>query len=105
MTEAPKLSDLFTETGWTGVFTRHETPGALPNGTRIVKAEVEPGDSQPLGALGKVIGSMPNVPEVFEEAKRKGLRPPNAYWYFVEWDALPRHAVAIMDWKIARADG
>lgn len=104
MTDAPRLSDLLTEPGWVGVFTRHETAGAIPNGTTIEKAEVEPGDSQPLGARGKVLGSLPNIPEVVEEAKRRGVRPPDAYWYFVEWDALPRRAVGIIDWKIRRAD-
>jgi hypothetical protein len=105
VTDAPKLSDLMTEPGWVGVFTRYETPGAIPNGTSVVKAESEPGDAHPVGAPGKVLGSMPNIPEVDEAAKHKGLRPPNAYWYFVEWEVRPRHAVAIMDWKIRRADG
>lgn len=100
---------LKTEVGWYGVFTRRQADGAIPNGTRIVKAASEKGDSQRVGALGTVLGSLAFPPGAAEEAKAelraKGLEPHDvAFAYFVEWDALPRHAVGIMDWKIGRAD-
>jgi hypothetical protein len=72
--------------GWFGIFTREQAPGALPNGTRIVKVQTEKGDAHPIGARATVLGSMaaPNV----------GLG------YFVEWDAKPRCAVFVVDWKV-----
>jgi hypothetical protein len=94
-----------TEPGWTGIFTRHEAAGAIPNGERIVKATFEEGDSQPIGAPGTVLGSLPTMPAIADEAKERGIRPPDAYWYFIEWDARPRWALSVVDWKIRRADG
>lgn len=93
------------EPGWSGVFTRHQADGAIPNGTRIVKGESEPGDSTPSGSKGTVLGSIDTIPEVEAEARGRGVRPPDAYFYSVEWDRLPHVAVNVMDWKIARADG
>jgi hypothetical protein len=107
MTTEPFLK---TEVGWQGVFTRQQAAGAIENGARIVKLESEAEDSQPNGALGTVLGSLgPFPPEAAAEAKAelvaKGLEPHDAVFaYFVEWDALPRTAVGIMDWKIRRAD-
>lgn len=94
-----------TETGWVGVFTRHQAEGAIPNGTAIVKADSEPGDAHPTGAKGTVLGSIPTIPEVEADARARGLRPPDAFFYSVEWSARPRVAINIMDWKIRRADG
>lgn len=94
-----------TEAGWYGIFTRFQSEGAIPNGEAIVKVNSEPGDSVPDGERGKVLGSLPNIPAVSEEAKRKGIRPPDAYWYFVEWASRPRCAIQLIDWKIRRADG
>jgi hypothetical protein len=101
---------LTIEAGWHGVFTRQQAKGAIPNGSRIVKTASEKGDSTPYGALGTVLGSLgPFPPEAAAEAKAelvaKGLEPNDVvYAYFVEWDALPRTAVGIMDWKIRRAE-
>lgn len=106
MSEEPFLK---TEVGWVGVFTRRQSAGAIPNGTRIVKAEAEEGDSQPVGTLGTVLGSLgPFPPEAAAEAKAKlvakGLPPRDVtFAYFVEWDTLPRTAVGVMDWKIKEA--
>jgi hypothetical protein len=81
-----------SEPGWTGVFNRYQLalPGTLAIGTRIAKVKVEPGDSQPLGALGTILGCYGH--------------PDMGVGYFVEWDALPRVAVFVIGWKIAPAD-
>lgn len=74
--------------GWTGVFTRNQYEGArFRNETRIVKAAEEPGDTTPLGTLGTVLGSVGH--------------PDLGAGYFVEWDNRPRHAVFVVEFKIA----
>lgn len=81
------LADMATpKPGWFGAFTTLEALGAWRNGTRIVKIESEDGDTNRVGSLGKVLGS------VYE--KTKGLA------YFVEWDTTPKVAVLVMAWKI-----
>lgn len=72
--------------GWRGIHTRDEAPGAIRNGTRVRKVKTEPSDAHPIGAMATVLGSM--------TAPRVGMI------YFVEWDALPRSAVAVVPWKI-----
>lgn len=92
-----------SEPGWMGAFTRDHAEGAIPNGARIVKLDGEPGDSTPSGTEGTVLGSIDaRLPELRAEARRQGVRPPDAYWYFVEWSNRPRVAVGLMDWKIKR---
>jgi hypothetical protein len=107
MSEEPFL---VIEVGWQGAFTRRQADGAIPNGARIVKAHAEEGDGHPVGSLGTVLGSLGFPPEAAEEAAAelaaKGLDPrPVKYAYFVEWDATPRVAVGVMDYKIGVADG
>lgn len=91
---------LGSETGWIGVFTRHEAEGAIPNGTRVVKARRESGDATPVGTCGTVLGSVnaaflgQDAPDGWEEI---------TYAYFVEWADRPNVAVGVMDWKIERA--
>jgi hypothetical protein len=72
--------------GYEGVFTRDEAPGAIPNGTRIVKVWSENDKETPVGTNGTVLGSIshPNV----------GLA------YFIEWDSRPRQAVLNVEKKI-----
>jgi hypothetical protein len=77
--------------GWFGLFTRDEYPGALRNGTRIVKVLTLPGDAHPVGTRGVVLGSMGH-PEV-------GLG------YFVEWETKTRVAVFVEANKIDAAPG
>lgn len=73
--------------GYTGVFTRHQADGALyPNNTRIVKALSEVGDSHPTGSVGTVLGSI-KVDDL-------------PTFYFVEWDARPKVAVGILEYKL-----
>jgi hypothetical protein len=90
--------DLIAHHGYSGLFTREQADGAVPNGARIVKRNSEEDDSQPNDALGTVLGSI-KTPAGVEG--RTGV----AYFYFVEWDALPRAAVGVISTKIARADG
>lgn len=78
------------EPGWIGHFTREQAPGAIPNGTPIIKVEAEDGDANPVGTRGKVLGSIRD-PRVMD----------NALLYFLEWDSMPRTAVACIGWKIA----
>lgn len=76
--------------GWTGVFTTEQAKGAIPNDTRVKKVVKEPGDAHPIGAQAKVLGS---------------LRHAAGTLYFVEWDAMPKCAVAVADWKIKSMAG
>jgi hypothetical protein len=89
------LSHLRPEPGWFGFFTRAEAWGAIPNSTRIVKCRTERGDSVLDGSLGIVLGSL-RGPQL---ATPMGIVE---LCYFVEWDALPRCAVAVIELKIAR---
>lgn len=86
----PKTSLPRHEPGWFGAFTRAQAPGAMPNGSPIVKAKGEAGDGTPEGTPGVVLGSL-NHPDV------------DALFYFVEWANRPRCAVAVIDWKIEAA--
>lgn len=54
-----------------------EAPGALPNGTEVVKVNSEPGDGHPDGTEGIVVGSI--GPAYMEKFGRDMLA------YFVEW--------------------
>lgn len=78
------------EPGWTGAFTRSQMRGAIVNGRRIVKVTTEEGDSNPVGTVGKVLGSFSH-PKVSS----------GELMYFVEWDVTPHVAVAVLGRKIA----
>jgi hypothetical protein len=78
--------------GYHGAFTRDQAPGALANGTRIMKANSEEGDAHPDGALGTVLGSMSH-PEIQN----------GAAMYFIEWDARPKVAIATIGFKVVPA--
>lgn len=88
------------EPGWHGAFTRHHVPGAMPNGTRIVKAREEGRDATPIGTGGTVLGSLDG--NLVEDFNPDGGRI--RFFYFVEWDNRPRVAVAVMDWKIEKGN-
>jgi hypothetical protein len=88
--EAAQLG-LATEPGWSGVFTRAHYPGAYPNGARIVKIRLGPGDAHPIGARATVLGSVGH--------------PALGVGYFVEWDDHPRVAVFVQADKIEPSDG
>jgi len=72
--------------GWLGLFTTDEYPGALPNGTRIIKVLMLQGDAHRPGAKGTVLGSMGH--------------PQIGIGYFVEWDDTPKTAVFVEARKI-----
>jgi hypothetical protein len=55
----------------------------MRNGTRVYKIASEPGDKHRDGALATVLGSIHD--------------PDLGYGYFVEWDDLPKQAVAITE--------
>ena len=79
------------EKGWAGTFTRNEAPGALPNGTRVCKVNSKPGDANPDGTLGVVLGSFP-----IEDPES-----PARHFYFIEWTGMPHVACGITDFRIA----
>lgn len=74
--------------GWTGMHSRDEASGAMPNGTRVHKVKMERGDAHPIGSMATVLGSISH-PDIV------------GIGYFVEWDAKPRRAVFVMSAKIA----
>lgn len=82
-----------------------EVEGAMPNGTRVRKSFMEPGDTHPVGACGTVLSSMgPVTAELMME-----LPPPidgalpwtvGEFFYFVEWDDLPDIPVGVRGRKL-----
>ena len=84
-----------SEPGWMGMFSRDQAPGAIANGSRIVKTWDERGDTHKVGSLGTVLGSI-----AADEATAK-IAPGVQFFYFVEWDAHPRMAVGVNSKKIA----
>lgn len=56
--EVPEGLGVGYEPGWVGAFWRQQAPGALVNGSRVVKVKAEKGDLTPLGTQGTVLGSM-----------------------------------------------
>lgn len=104
-------ADDFTreEEGWRGRFTRAQAPGAIPNGTRVVKAHDEDNDSHKMGDEATVLGSIMVPPVVYPQLAsvsaltRLALaRGEVLYGYFVEWDDMPKCAVWVSSPKIAR---
>lgn len=82
-------ADLGPHPGWKGHFTRQEVLGMWKPGTPIVKADSEPGDTNPDGTRGIVLGCL-HHPQV-------------GGGYFVEWETSPRHAVFVTARRV-RAD-
>lgn len=72
--------------GYFGWFTRYQTTGAIPNGTRITKVAAEEGDAHPVGTGGIVLGSL--------------RHPETGFGYFVAWDPKPGYAVFVAGLKI-----
>lgn len=75
------------EPGWRGAFTREDAPEARwrPQ-QRVRKINHEPGDRQPCGTKGTVLGSI--------------FVPKLGAGYFIEWDPAPHVAVFVIAWKI-----
>lgn len=74
-----------------GVYTRDEVPGAIPNGTRVMKCNSEETDTHQDGALCTVVGSI----EMSDTGKLA---------YFVEWDDMKGIAVGIAAHRIKRVE-
>ena len=98
------MIELRTEPGYAGVFTRHQAPGAIPNGSRVVKIRRDAGDAHAVGTTGVVLGSFgPVGEEVARSARAQGIAvDPGEFGYFVEWDPTPRAAVLVRGRKLAR---
>ena len=81
--------------GWTGAFTSQQAEGALPNGSRIMKIDQSADDGAPRGTRGTVLGSL--------DAANHDLDPGThgKFFYFVEWDTMPRVAVTCIGSKLA----
>lgn len=76
-----------------GVYITLESPGALPNGTEVVKVNSEPGDGHPDGTEGIVVGSI--GPAYMEKFGRDMLA------YFVEWHGTPM-PIGTVDIKVKK---
>lgn len=76
--------------GYFGVFTRQQSKLALfANGARVKKRWTDPaGDLHGIGAQGSVLGSISHAGIV---------------GYFVEWDASPKFATFVVEYKLERA--
>jgi hypothetical protein len=74
-----------------------EAPGALPNGTPVVKIDAGPRDLHSIGARGTVVGSLKTPDELLRRF------PGVPYCYFVEWADMPGVAVGVASTKIAKA--
>lgn len=72
--------------GFSGLHTRAQAPGAMPNGTRVEKVASEPGDTHQDGAIARILGSIHH--------------PMVGYGYFVAWDTHPRAAVFVAEARV-----
>lgn len=88
------MDDVLPHPGYYGAFTRATAPGAIPSDTRVVKVVTEKGDAHPNGSKGVILGSIGPLPD--KASQWYGKRA-----YFIEWDARPKTAIAVVDFKIA----
>ena len=89
---------MVTEPGITGMFTRDQAEGAIPNGSRVSKCNSVPySDATPDGTGGVVLGSIGPI-----DLKIPSLPPMFGYW--VMWDNRPNHAVFIMGLKVQKEE-
>ena len=69
-------------------YCNEQYPGAIPNGTTVIKIYGEAEDTHPVGSIATVVGSVgiPTSPTIF---------------YFVYWDGDPKGMfVGVTDYKI-----
>lgn len=90
------MSEVREHPGYFGAFCDGEAPGAIRNGSTIVKRSSEPGDANPDGSLGTVLGSV-DVAALDPALAAKYSSP---FFYFVEWQSSPRVAVGVAGFKI-----
>jgi hypothetical protein len=88
--ERVTLPDLISEPDIEGFFTRDQAPGAIENGSRVVKVAATDGDAHPIGAEATVLGSVGPLP----------WQGASVFGYFVLWDAHPHHAVFCVGSKL-----
>ncbi len=99
MTEKRRLIPVMRDwPGYSGKFVRDQALDAIPNGQKVVKINSFPSDLNEDGATGVILGSIDVVRAAPELASRSRCR----YVYFVEWDASPKVAVGIRDFRIGR---
>ena len=75
-----------------------QAPGAIPNGTRVVKVMNEPGDGHELGDQARVLASFATPPEMRQKF------PDCLFCYFLDWDDMPGLPVFTRGDKIAPRD-
>lgn len=73
-----------------------QEPGAILNGSRVVKTGSEPGDRTPDRTPGTVLGSMGGPGPIVIEGRSV------TYGYLIRWDNCPGEAVFTTDIKVAR---
>lgn len=74
------------------IVVRSEAMGALRNGTRVRKVVSEPGDTNTIGTLGIIVGSLGPMPA--------GEKLAGHFAYFVCWDPRPDAPALTIDFKI-----
>jgi hypothetical protein len=95
-----KLTFYTLPDGRASIYTDNHAAGAIPNGTRVYKADAEAGDTHSLGAGATVIGSV----DVSRMTMPKGALRPSKYFYFVAWDDTPGIITVCVDWKLSEAE-
>lgn len=91
-----KKVNFTTDPGWEGLYTREEAVGAMPNGTRVRKVISKPEDGHRDGALATIIGSFAAGDGAPINVKGHLVR----YFYFVEWDDMPKVGVGVSEHRI-----
>jgi hypothetical protein len=76
-------------------YTTDQAEGAIPNGERVIKVNSEPGDSNPNGTGGVVIGSIAVPKKAQDTLQRYDVK----HGYFIEWDTFPA-PVFVVDIKV-----
>ena len=69
--------------------------GGIPNGTRVLKVNTEPGDGHVDGDAAEVVGSLGPVEFSEEEARKHDTAPGLQFGYWVLWEDGPQVPVFI----------
>lgn len=98
-----KFARAFRDGDTTGrpVFIPGEAPGAIPNGSRVVKVWAEKADDHQVGAKATILSSMGPMDAALAAAAGRGDLD-GEYAYFVEWDDLPGIPVFTRGKKLQR---
>lgn len=91
---------MFQTTKFGHTYFDDETPGAMRNGTRIIKLlAFDDNEMHPIGTTGTVIGSLP-IPVEVRESVRDLIDTTSNFLYTVEWDTMPDIPVVVVSAKI-----